>query len=73
MNEKQTNDMWLIDIPILSVSCPYSGRMMSSTFPIISELVKDKCHNPNNPKWLLWTYPECDKESCPIKTKEYKL
>ncbi len=66
-----TNDFWFINVPILSVSCPYSGRMMSTamsgTMPIVSELIKDKCHNPNNLKWLLWTYPECSKETCPMK------
>ena len=68
-NKNQINDMWLINIPILSVSCPYNGRMMSGAFPLISELIKDKCHNPSNPKWIMWTYPECNKETCPIKVK----
>ena len=67
-NKDEKNDIWLINIPILSISCPYSGRLMSGILPL-AELVKDKCHHPMNTKWLLWTYPKCDKESCPIKVK----
>ncbi len=68
---KQTNnDFWIIKIPMLSTSCPYSGRMISNLFPVASEIIKDKCHNPSNIKWLLWTYPECSKETCPMKEIE---
>jgi hypothetical protein len=67
-NKDEKNDIWLINIPILSISCPYSGRIMSGILPL-AELVKGKCHHPMNTKWLLWTYPKCDKESCPIKVK----
>lgn len=66
----ETSDMWLINIPILSISCPYSGSMMSA-LPF-AELVKDKCHHPMNTKWLLFTYPTCNKKSCPIKVKEVR-
>lgn len=65
MNEN--SDIWLINIPILSISCPYSGRMISSILLFGSELVKDRCHHPMNIKWMMWTYPKCEKETCPIK------
>ncbi len=53
-NIDKKNDIWLINIPILSISCPYSGRLMSGMLPFGGELVKDKCHHPMNVKWLLW-------------------
>ena len=64
MNEN--SDIWLINIPILSISCPYSGRMISGILLFGSELVKDRCHHPMNIKWMMWTYPKCEKETCPI-------
>jgi len=68
---KTNADMWVIKIPILSVSCPYSGSLMSmSVLEIASfsrEMMKDKCHHLANPNWLMWVYPKCEKESCPLK------
>ena len=68
-NEDNNNDnnIWLINIPILSISCPYSGRLMANALPFGAELVKDKCHHPMNMKWMFWTYPKCKKDGCPIK------
>lgn len=66
MNDENSG-IWLINIPILSLSCPYSGRMMSSISPFGSELIKDRCHHPMNVKWMMWIYPKCEKETCPIK------
>jgi len=66
-----STDVWVIKIPILSVSCPYNGSLMSMSMteilPLGGELMKDKCHHPMNPKWLMWTYPKCEKENCPLK------
>lgn len=71
MNDKN-DKIWLINIPILSISCPYSGRLMASTLPFGSELIKDKCHHPMNIKWMFLTYPKCEKDSCPIKADKDK-
>lgn len=69
--DENKNDIWIINIPILSISCPYSGRIMSGILPF-GELVKDKCHHPMNMQWLMWAYPKCGKESCPIKVNDDK-
>ena len=61
--EKQSDSSWpkrLDDFDVKYVFTP-SGD---------AELVKDKCHHPMNTKWLLFTYPTCNKKSCPIKVKE---
>ena len=70
--ENENNDIWVINFPILSTSCPFSGRLMASLFPF-GELVKDRCHHPMNPRWFFWAYPKCEKDSCPIKLTTNKL
>ena len=71
ITEGKNNDdnIWLINIPILSISCPYSGHLISNSVPF-AELMKDKCHHPMNVKWMFWIYPKCEKESCPIKVEK---
>lgn len=57
------SDMWMINMPILSLSCPYNSNII----PFTNRFIKDRCCNPANIDWIFFTYPECSKDKCPLK------